>query len=93
MMELLKRFEEEAAEDEAALLNESPDNEDDGDLVRRIESLDLGLSCCDLTSSSEANAMQIECLMISSGRSSRLLSDTNFSMHSMIHQAKLHNRS
>lgn len=38
MMELLKRFEEEAAEDETALLEDSDD-----DLASRLESMDLGI--------------------------------------------------
>ena len=42
MMELLKRFEEEAAEDEDALLRAEDDEDDENDLAQRLATLDLG---------------------------------------------------
>lgn len=43
MMELLKRFEEDAANDEAALLDEDADNDED-DLTSQFQSMDLGMT-------------------------------------------------
>ena len=44
MMELLKRFEEEAAEDEDALLRAEDDEDDENDLAQRLATLDFGQS-------------------------------------------------
>ena len=42
MMDLLKRFEEEATEDEAAILKDDDSDEGEDDLASRLESMDLG---------------------------------------------------
>ena len=42
MMELLKRFEEDAVDDKDALLADEDSDEDGDDIAARLESMDLG---------------------------------------------------
>lgn len=44
MMELLKRFEEDAANDDEALLEDGDSDAEDDDLASQLESMDLGRS-------------------------------------------------
>ena len=60
MMDLLKRFEEDAAEDELAALDED-NSDDDGedDLASKLESMDLGKSPKNLGASTKLTRAQI----------------------------------
>ena len=47
MMDLLKRFEEDTADDELALDEDDPDEDGEDDLASKLESMDLGKSPTD----------------------------------------------
>lgn len=63
MMELLKRFEGGAAEDDEALLEDDDSDAEEDDLASKLESMDLGRSQVCLLTFCRLRLMHRECLV------------------------------
>lgn len=87
MMDLLKRFEEDTADDELALDEDMSDEDGKDDLASKLESMDLGKSHTNYTELQWLIKMQIMHHTMTYGLHSHLRKGTSSSGRSMTHIA------